>query len=272
LKLLAAKAEELTGYDAMTFRELVVDPSQFRRYPMFDWLYGRLGIFPWVVEIWNPEREAGIPPGFHPSGWLGGDHPVEDELTLLRWSDEALGGRGFVDWYPYDHPELGPVELGGWDKINYWYNPPFELLRREVEPLAEWVVFHALVTPRLELRTFEREELEPGLYRLRLVVQNAGWLPTSGTKKALEGYLVGPVEAELELPEGAELLAGAATAELGQLAGRVEQRSVATWWGYEPGTAELAAAEWIVRAAAGSEVRATARHVRAGTVRAATTL
>jgi hypothetical protein len=75
------------------------------------------------------------------------------------------------------------------------------------------------------------------------------------------------VTAELELPAAARLLAGDATTELGQLEGRVEQRSTATWWGYKPGTEDLAVAEWVVRAPDGGIVRATARHVRAGTVR-----
>ena len=58
LRVLAAKAAELTGYRAIAFRELVVDPKQWRRYPIFDWFYHRLGIYPWITEFWNPEREA----------------------------------------------------------------------------------------------------------------------------------------------------------------------------------------------------------------------
>jgi murein tripeptide amidase MpaA len=272
LRTLAAKAAELTGYQVIAFRELVVDPKQWRRYPMFDWFYHRLGIYPWITEFWNPEQEAGIPDGFHPSGWLSGDHPVEDELTLLRWSDEKLGGRGFVAWYPFDHPQLGPVELGGWDKINYWYNPPFELLEREVAPHTEWVIFQALASPLLGVRSLEAEALGEGVHRVRLVVQNTGWLPTYVTKKALEGYLVGPVTVELSLPDGATLVAGETTTEAGQLEGRVQQRSTATWWGYEPATNDLAALEWVVAAPAGGAVQVTARHVRAGVARAQTTL
>ena len=39
---------------------------------------------------------------------------MEDDLKLIGWNDEQLGGKGFVDWYPFDHPQLGRVELGGW--------------------------------------------------------------------------------------------------------------------------------------------------------------
>jgi Zinc carboxypeptidase len=272
LKTIGDKAAELTGYRAIPFRQLVVDPSEWRRYPLFDWFFHRLGVLPWITEFWNPEREAGIAEGFHPSGWLSGDHPVEDELALLRWSDEKLGGRGFVDWYAFDHPQLGPVELGGWDKINYWYNPPLELLRREVEPHTEWVIYHALALPRVEVRSFEAKPLREGVYRVRLLVQNGGWLPTYVAKKALDASLVGAVTAELELPERARLLGGEPTADLGQLEGRVEQRSTATWWGYKPGTHDLAVADWVVDAPSGGTAAVTVRHTRAGTARAACVL
>ncbi len=52
------------------------------------------------------------------------EHALEDDLKMLAWSDEALDGKGYVDWYAYDHPQLGPVELGGWDHVFAFRNPP----------------------------------------------------------------------------------------------------------------------------------------------------
>ena len=77
---------------------------------------------------------------------------------------------------------------------------------------------------------------------------------------------------ELSLPEEATLVAGETTTEVGQLEGRVEQRSTATWWGYDPATSDLAVLEWVVAAPAGGVVQVTARHTRAGVARADTTL
>ena len=34
---------------------------------------------------------------------------------MLRWADVHHPGEVFIDWYPFEHPQLGPVELGGWD-------------------------------------------------------------------------------------------------------------------------------------------------------------
>jgi hypothetical protein len=76
------------------------------------------------------------------------------------------------------------------------------------------------------------------------------------------------VTVELALPAGAKLIDGEPSRQLGQLAGRVAQRSTASWWGYTPGTPDRAFADWIVAAPAGTSFSATARHERAGSAHA----
>ena len=73
-----------------------------------------MGVYGWTVEIWSPQRQAGIEE-YKFIDWYR-EHPLEDDLKLLKWSDEVLDGKGYVDWYPFEHPQLGPVELGGWDQ------------------------------------------------------------------------------------------------------------------------------------------------------------
>ena len=72
----------------------------------------------------------------------------------------------------------------------------------------------------------------------------------------------------LNLPSGARLVNGELRRSAGQLAGRSEQRSIATWWGYEPGTSDRAVIDWEVAAPAGAEISVAVSHVRAGTARA----
>jgi murein tripeptide amidase MpaA len=271
---LAAKAAELTGYTAMSYFDLRAEDQDSHIPSAFGWLYDRKGVFSFITELWNPLTAAGISlEGTTASAWLWGYHPGEDELKLLRWSDEELGGDGFVAWRPFDHPQLGRVEIGGFDLIRYWYNIPFDRLEREVAPHSEWLVYLGLASPRLEVRSFGAEPVDGGdVWRVRLVVENTGWLPTHGSQQALDQQAVGDVVAELELPRGARLVSGEAQRKLGQLAGRSEQRSTATWWGYSPGTPDRALAEWLVAAPEGSAVSVTARHERAGTARSRTLL
>ena len=266
---LAGRAAALTGYRAISYLDLRSVGREKYIPSAFGWLYNQRGIYSFITEFWNPLKAAGIDLGDSTeSAWLWGFHPVEDEEKLLRWSDENLGGDGFVAWKKFDHPQLGPVEIGGFDLIRYWYNVPFDRLEQEVAPHSEWLVYLGLATPRLAIRSFAAEPIGENLWRLRLVVENSGWLPTNGTQQALDQQAVDGVSVELKLPAGARLVEGDIAQQLGQLAGRTGQRSTATWWGYTPGTPDRAVADWVVTAPAGTSFTVTASHERAGIARA----
>ena len=163
-----------------------------------DWVYDHLGAFAWVTEFWSPQRAAGLS-GYHAIDWIR-DHSPEDELAVVKLADEL--GDGYVDWYEFEHPQLGKVELGGWDIVRFWFNPPFSRLEEEVAPHADFALFMALVSPKLELRSFEATPVGDGAHRLRLVLENAGWLPTNVSQKALDRKAVRAIEVELDLPDG----------------------------------------------------------------------
>ena len=103
--------------------------------------------------------------------------PVEDDLKLIKWSDEHYGGQAHVEWKPFMHPQLGQVEIGGWDKMNYWRNLPPQLREREAARFPKWMTQIALSLPRLELLRTEVRALGPDTWRVRLAVANSGWLP-----------------------------------------------------------------------------------------------
>ena len=260
---LGAKGTALTGYpNASVFHDFRYHPKEIITGGFDDWLYDHLGLFAWTVELWSPMREAGIE-DYAYIDWFR-EHPVEDDLAMLRWSDEALDGRGYVDWYPFEHPELGPVEIGGWDEQYAFRNPPPALLERELDRFPRWLVWHLAIAPKLELREATASPLGDGAYRLRVVVQNSGWLPTYVTKQALRKEVVRGVICELALPAGASLETGQVRTELGQLEGRAY---VTASPGVES-TTDRAKAEWVVRAPAGGNVTLVARHDRAGVARA----
>jgi murein tripeptide amidase MpaA len=259
------KGTELTGYPAISvYHDFRYHPQKVISGVFNDWLYEHLGLYAWVVEIWNPQRQAGIEEIKY-IDWRR-EHPLDDDLKLLKWSDEVLEGKGYVDWYPFEHPELGAVELGGWDWLYAFKNPPPQFLEKEIAPFADWLIWHLLIAPRLELFQAEAKHLGKDSYRVRLVVQNNGWLPTAVTKKALEKKLVRGVVCEIELPEGATLETGRVREELGQLGGRAYKPSAHFSYYASDVTDDRAKVEWVIRAPQGGRVRLTARHERAGTV------
>ena len=259
------EATRITGYPAVSvYHDFKYDPKTSIKGSAHDWLYDHMGVFSWTTEFWSPQRRAGIE-DYHFIEWLR-DHPPEDDLKLLRWAEQELGERAYVDWYPYEHPQLGAVELGGWDMFFCWANVPPHLLEAEVAPHSELAIWHLLISPRLELHSLEVDRVGETAWAIRLVVHNTGWLPTQVTDKAAERNMARPLEVELTLPEGARLRAGELRTELGQLQGRVHKRSLLGWWS-EDSTTERAKAEWVVEAPEGGTVAIEARHGRAGVVR-----
>jgi hypothetical protein len=101
---------------------------------------------------------------------------------------------------------------------------------------------------------------------VRLTVQNTGWLPTYVTKKALERKTSRGVIAEISLPKGAKLESGKLREELGELEGRAYKPVMVDE--ADESTSDRVKFEWVVRAKNGAKVKLTARHDRAGVVRA----
>ena len=265
-----AKGTELTGYPSISvYHEFRYHPKQVIG-GAFDWVYDHFGMFSWVVEIWSPMREAGLEKYLYVD-WFR-DHPPEDDLKVFRWSEEKLGGMAHVDWKPFQHPELGPIEIGGWNRFHAFGNPPLQLLEREVACFPKWLLWQALQSPKLELVVADAHALGDGTWRIRLVVQNTGWLPSYVSKRALERKVVRGVVAEIRLPAGAELATGKRREDIGQLEGKAYKHTGISFWPDYHVTDDRAKIEWIVRGRTGDVVEVVARHERAGTVRASVTL
>ncbi len=261
----------LTGYPSISILEdFRYDPKSTIGGSGSDWAYDQVGVISWTTEFWNPMKAAGIEDS-HPIEWFR-NHPLDDEFKLLSWVDENTVD-GFVDWYPYEHPQLGPVELGGWNSSAVFRNPPDHLLEAEVAPHTDLAIFQALTSPELRLRETLVESVGDGAWRVRVVVENAGWLPTNVTQLAVDRRIVLPLRAEIELPADASLVTGTARHDLGQLAGRALKTSAIGMFSFgTDDTGDRAVAEWIVSAATGTECAVTVRHDRAGVVRTTVTL
>ena len=252
-KLIGEEGTHLTGYpNVSVFHDFKYEPKESIKGSAHDWLYDHVGVFAWTTEFWSPQRRAGIE-DYHFIEWLR-DHSPDDDLKLLKWAEEEVGDGSYVDWYEFEHPQLGTVELGGWDVIACWGNVPFKFLRDEIAPHADWALWHLLISPLLSMRSLDVEPLGDDRFFVRLVLENTGWLPTYVTQKAVERQSVRPLEVELTLPEGARVVAGELRTEAGQLEGRVHLRS-ALWWGTDQGTSDRAKLEWVVEAPSGGDAR-----------------
>jgi hypothetical protein len=262
----SALGEQLTGYPAISiWHDFKYHPKEIITGSQ-DWLYEHLGALFWTVELWAPNREAGIT-DYKWIDWYR-EHPVEDDLKLLKWSDEQCEGQAHVAWKAFHHPQLGAVEIGGWDKMNFWRNPPPSMREREVARFPEWMTTIALSLPRLELLRTEVRALGPDTWRVRLAVANSGWLPAYVTKRAVERKKVRGVMFELHLPgdAGVSIIGGKQRMEGPQLEGHAPKYSLQGFLPPREVTADRAVGEWVVRAPKGTRLALSARADRAGVV------
>ncbi|HSH04459.1 MAG TPA: M14 family metallopeptidase [Anaerolineae bacterium] len=264
-KKLGKVAEEMTGYPAISvFQDFAYNPKQPIGGTFDDWMYEHLGVYAWTTEIWSIRRQAGLK-DYKYIEWFG-EHPTEDDEVLLKWNDDVLEGKGFVPWYEVEHPQLGTVELGGWDVMTTWRNPPLALLEAEIGPLAEFALYQALVSPKLEIFKVEVTAQGGDIYRIRLGVENSGWLPTNVSEMALKAKATRALELSVEVGEGGELVSGKRVQEKGHLAGRDGLGAFGIWTSNP--TTNRAVGEWVVKGAEGTEIVLTADQPRGGRVQA----
>ncbi len=100
------------GYELPRGWRVSYDEKQDRRYSYgmaTDWAYKQYGIWSVTTELWNPGADVDEIPKFE-----GKDARVQQQRALLKYQDDTFGGKFFVPWKSYKHPELGDGEIGGW--------------------------------------------------------------------------------------------------------------------------------------------------------------
>jgi hypothetical protein len=178
----SALGEKLTGYPAISiWHDFKYHPKEVITGTQ-DWVYEHLGALFWTVELWSPNKEAGIT-DYKWIDWFR-EHPVEDDLKLLKWSDEQCGGQAHVDWRP-----SAPAARRGRDRRlgqdELLAQPAAAPARARGGAVPGWMTQIALSLPKLEVLRTEVRALGPDTWRVRLAVANSGWLPAYVSKRAL---------------------------------------------------------------------------------------
>ncbi len=161
----------------------------------FQVAYYQFGIPSFSTQGWGlpaPESEgeesqdqgaaddAGVP---------GGSQSPRDGAGIDAKLIGALGGAGsgsgsgavggaFVEWSPYEHPEFGAVEIGGF-RPYVTANPPAEQLPELGRKHGEFVVRLAGMLPRVNIVNTEVEDHGGGVFTVTAEIENSGYLPTS---------------------------------------------------------------------------------------------
>jgi murein tripeptide amidase MpaA len=261
-KRIGEMGAETTGYGLLADEKDFNIPNVPRRLGTSGgFLYVQRGIMGIVTELWDVYAEAGIE-----KDWFFPIQPLDEEesLKLLKWSDEQLDGEGFMDWTPFEHPQLGPVELGGWKRLFMFRNPPAHHLPDMCHKNMMFTLKHALTAPRLNISGVEITKVDADLYKVEAIVENLGYLPTYVSRRAIDAKVVTPVTAELVLDDGVELVAGKLQQDLDHLSGRSERgMQYSRFINWHKASKK---AEWVVRVRNGgsAEITVKALSQRAG--------
>ncbi len=260
----------LTGYRSVsTYHDFKYHPKEVITGVFDDWMFESLGIFAFTVEQWDLPTEAGIADRKFME-WFR-QHPHEEDLQILKWADEHAAKDAYVDWYEFDHPQLGKVELGGWNFMYSWRNPPHTLIGAEAERNMPFALALGDMLPRLSVHTLETKSLGSGETYLNLVVENTGFFSTCTSEQGRSRKAGRTVRIELDLPDGVVLRSGRRKVDVGHLAGRSGRLESSMIWTNSP-TDNRARCEWVLSGPTGARIDIHILNDRAGSLHTSVTL
>lgn len=127
-----------------------------------DWFYGGRGIFTFTNELYTTYM------------MFGRDANQADQY---KFDELLLFNDGWVEWEPYDHPQFGEIEIGGFKKNFGRANPGF-LLESDAHRNMAFTLFHAHHLPQLSIENVQTRNLGGGLREITATVINDRVMPT----------------------------------------------------------------------------------------------
>ena len=209
---------EHTGYAAVSgFHEFLYEPDKPLHGDLSDYAYHQRGALAFVVELWDLFKQLGIerkkPFVDHYSKFSR-----KDMRALAEFDRQHNQGRIFGSWKKVQHPQLGEVEVNGFDpRVGIW-NPPYERLPETCSTQSAAFLRVAALVPQISVQVVKQERTGEHT-RIDIRVANHGYLGTCGVPSAKTLPHVEPLRLTAKA-EGVVLLAPAsARVEIGHLDG-----------------------------------------------------
>lgn len=153
-------------------------------------------------ELWGNMRHEYL------EDWVGKGRIEQNGLNALYAKDNIPGfERIFQEWEPFDHPDLGPVEIGGWNYKFWSQNPPPALLPQVVGRENNFNLALAKSLPKLDIVGMKVTNNGDGTKTITATIENTGILPDA-LKQAHMIKIIRRTQATLKLGPGLKLLPG----------------------------------------------------------------
>ena len=181
-----------------------------------EYTYELLGIISFASEQWRCAFDND----------LDKDGRISN-LERLDWNDKHFGGKLFINWTPYKHPQLGDIEIGGWKKFTTSSPPPGKYLKQESERQFKFNMVLADLLPHLKIREATLSALGGDVYKVIVKVENTGYIPTA-TEMAKKLSRAISVKATLS-GQNIEFLVGKPELWVGHLDGSPSEPAEVEW-------------------------------------------
>jgi len=153
-----------------------------------DWTNDGLGITSFSNELWNGSQYFNSPELIEQQE--DPDSPISQDRARYFFDDYLEFGDEYVEWAPFEHPEYGAVELGGWKKYFGRVPPRFmneELAHRNMA----FSLYQADQMPLMQMGETTVERVGGNVYRVRVELVNDKIMPTI-TALAARNHVVPP--------------------------------------------------------------------------------
>jgi len=154
-----------------------------------DWTSDGLGILSFSNELWSGEQYFNSPE-LKQQQEQDPDSPISPERARYFFDDHLEFGDEYIEWAPFDHPEYGRVEMGGWKKT-YGRVPPRFMNEELAHRNMAFTLYQADEMPLVRMGEPTVERVGGDVYRVRVELINDKIVPTI-TGKAAQNHVVPP--------------------------------------------------------------------------------
>ena len=135
--------------------------------------YYMFGAFSYLVELWgSPTFEAD----------QNGDGRLDDEEYLM-WIDLELNGEGWVEPHKVNHPDLGPIWIGGTRKKHTVRTPPARYMEMEALKNTQFALYIVSQFPKVEIEDITVIPETGDLFWVDVTLKNDRVYPTVSDRR-----------------------------------------------------------------------------------------
>jgi len=187
--------------------------------------YQHLGLFVFEFELGMLLNSAGIKTKDIFAVKNEEEYEKLSRRMMKWWDKEKKRAPIFSDWTAFEHPQFGPVEIGGLLR-KYMAGPTLSDLKKISQGTYKFTLEHVRRHPRVVIEDISTDRVGSEVYRVRARVANRGEFPTHVSNRGRNLRRLKGVRVEFQPADGVKLLSQTGHHSLGHLAAITDGRDL----------------------------------------------